>query len=762
MSGFSYDKAKVQQSIDNLTNISDKIAKIAPEIQSGLNTIKNANGINYINWNQSSVENFVQECNDILEDLITSLKNQVASIESYKEGKEGSFFKRLGATLVMTGSKLAEGIGTFFENIVDGCASIVGFVGGIFSSKFRDSVAEFVAKDHVGDWFNKQYTSDNKFSVWVDKYSWMSYDSTAANVFKGVGTALPEIALSFIPGVGPALSIGAAGLSGAGSKMQSELQSGTGYNQAFGKSLVAGGVDAAISTVFNATKLAAGGEGGKVIDGVNKVKGGIKSGAQKGINGVKNVAKKFVSKTKLDKVASKVANSKAGKVVINAGKKIGSKAKSIATKIPGVKSIKKVGSKIKDVGTKVTGSVKNAAKTVLTNPKYASIAAAGTVTAYTYGKTKDTIVASENNAVNQQFSADNATSTQDLPVIEDPSVAQEPTPDPETDNTGDTSGDTNSGDSSTSTGESTSSSNMVEYTPQMRKTASSVAQSTTTEPSTSGGQSSTTEPSTSGDQSSTTEPSTGGDQSNITEPSTGGDQSNITEPSTGDDQSNITEPSTGGNQSNITEPSTGDDQSNINQPSNNGGEQTQQPSNNPPSNNNYQPSNSNYQPSNSNYQPSNNGNSYGDYTDTSYTPNTDTTQTPDDTIEILDDGTGNETTTPDTTDTTNDPYEEDYVVEPPVDTPTSKTTKKSMAGPILTGVGLAGAAGVGAKVYLDRKKENESGEYDETVDTDNSIMADEWNDDSNSSYEDNSSDYDSDSSYGNSSDGTSDYEYPVD
>ena len=103
-----------------------------------------------------------------------------------------------------------------------------------------------------------------------------------------------------------------------------------------------------------------------------------------------------------------------------------------------------------------------------------------------------------------------------------------------------------------------------------------------------------------------------------------------------------------------------------------------------------------------------------------------------------------------------EPYDEPYIVSSPTDT-TTTPKKKSMAGPILTGIGLAGAAGVGAKVYLDKKKQNESGEFDETVeeDSDDSIVADEWQDDSenNEEYEGNNLEYEDD---------TKDYEYPID
>ena len=57
--------------------------------------------------------------------------------------------------------------------------------------------------------------------------------------------------------------------------------------------------------------------------------------------------------------------------------------------------------------------------------------------------------------------------------------------------------------------------------------------------------------------------------------------------------------------------------------------------------------------------------------------------------------------------------------------------------PILAGLGLVAAAGVGAKIYMDNKKNNENGDDDEFMDdsefeefssTDSDLIADEWTD----------------------------------
>ena len=75
-----------------------------------------------------------------------------------------------------------------------------------------------------------------------------------------------------------------------------------------------------------------------------------------------------------------------------------------------------------------------------------------------------------------------------------------------------------------------------------------------------------------------------------------------------------------------------------------------------------------------------------------------------------------------------------------------KTSSGSGVLPILGGLGAAAAVGVGAKMYLDNKKNNENGDdedYSEENDEDfnfsenNDLLADEWNgEDTEFNYED--------------------------
>lgn len=100
-------------------------------------------------------------------------------------------------------------------------------------------------------------------------------------------------------------------------------------------------------------------------------------------------------------------------------------------------------------------------------------------------------------------------------------------------------------------------------------------------------------------------------------------------------------------------------------------------------------------------------------------------------LEVLDDGLdeGDDSSLLEDSELTEDGL---YTIPTPIE-PTEEPSDNdggSSVGPILTGLGLAGAAGVGAKIFLDKKKERELS--DEEDDDEDEIIADEWNEDNDS------------------------------
>ena len=88
------------------------------------------------------------------------------------------------------------------------------------------------------------------------------------------------------------------------------------------------------------------------------------------------------------------------------------------------------------------------------------------------------------------------------------------------------------------------------------------------------------------------------------------------------------------------------------------------------------------------------------------------------------------------------PGDEESVYTIPTDLSGVTTKKKSSSGssviPVLGGLGAAAAVGVGAKIYMDNKKNNDNGEDDDYADdfefkddNNNDLLADEWKEDNN-------------------------------
>ena len=255
MGRYTYNSGKVTQAIDELNDALSSLSNVTTEIQAGINTINNANGSACIEIDYSKLLQLQTLAEDVIEEDIRTIQSKVTVIEEYENAP---WYKKLFSSIGMGLTKFVEGVVSGIENITDGAVSIVGFVGGIFNSDFKNSVAEYVAKDHVGDWFNKQY--DEGFLSGVSKYSWFSEDSTAANIFKGFGTAAPYIALS-MTGVGTTVEVIAAGLGGVGSGTEAginkalmndpNLQAGDVFNRAFGQGVMQGAKNAALVYAMN-------------------------------------------------------------------------------------------------------------------------------------------------------------------------------------------------------------------------------------------------------------------------------------------------------------------------------------------------------------------------------------------------------------------------------------------------------------------------------------------------------------------------------
>ena len=386
MAKISYDKSRTQDVLDQLNDANSTLNGTEQELQAAISTIKNARGIEYITGlDFSGIIQSPSQCQDYIKGQVKTISTRVQEIEEYNEDVGNTnFFLRGLATYGMVEAKLSEGFGNACESVVDGAASIVGWVAGLFSSKAKKSIGDFVAKDWSGDLF------DNSFTRMLDKYSYMSADGTGAKILKGVGEAAGYVAiLYFTSGFAGALGAagGAAGTAGEGASMatafangaraagssvkamatvtgiagvgegtESGLQQGLDYNKALTQGLKTGALSAATVVVTN---YALNGlvKGAKLVK--NSKVGTIATNAiSKGVNKIKTPISKIASKVKtpISKAANKVKTP-----ISKAANKVKTPISKAASKIK--EPVSKATSKIKNTASKVTNKFTKGAST---------------------------------------------------------------------------------------------------------------------------------------------------------------------------------------------------------------------------------------------------------------------------------------------------------------------------------------------------------------------------------------------------------------
>lgn len=361
MGRYVYDASLVKQTIEELNNALKKLDSVSSNMKAGINTIRSANGSQYIEFDESKLLALQEEAEAAIETDIKTIQGKATMIEEYEAAP---WYNKLFASAGMALTKFGEGIASTVEDLGDGVVSVVGFVGGIFNSEFKNSVAEYVEKDHVGDWFNKQYESGALASI--NKYSWFSKDSGAANLFKGFGSVAPYIALS-MTGVGTTLEVGMAVTSGIGSGTEAGLQQARMEANMNGVEMRAGD---AFNSAF-ANGVWQGVKNGAFVYGMNKLTKMIQTRANTprlaekvGEGAAKSADDALTTTEKIFKKASKFKNTKAGQAIdkVDDVLKHNKVTNKVAEKVTGATSKIKGSSAVKSVtkGTsKVTSKLAN-------------------------------------------------------------------------------------------------------------------------------------------------------------------------------------------------------------------------------------------------------------------------------------------------------------------------------------------------------------------------------------------------------------------
>ena len=192
------DDAKIKIVYDDLESIKNREIQTArDDCREAIRNLNQVRGMEYV---YQIGENSFDELYDVqIVSVVDAIKKQVeakvADIEAYDNA---SFFEKVGSTLAMTGAKVGEGVLSVFESIGDGVISVAGFVGGVLGNKeFQDGCAEEIKKTKAHDVFNFYYNSDfAKASVYTE-------NSGLASIAKLAGQTAGYLALGgFASGVG--------------------------------------------------------------------------------------------------------------------------------------------------------------------------------------------------------------------------------------------------------------------------------------------------------------------------------------------------------------------------------------------------------------------------------------------------------------------------------------------------------------------------------------------------------------------------------
>ena len=266
MARYTYNASLVSQTIETLNDACKALDQTNVDIQKGIDMICNAHGAENININFSPITGYQSQVIDFIDAMNAELIKKSEEIEEYENAP---WWKKLFATIGMGALKIIEGFIGVNENVIDGLVAIVGFIGGIFNSEFQECLGEFIKKDWVGDTTAQWY--EEGWLKGINKYSYMSHESTAANILKGVGNAVGYVALSCIPYVGFAVSTAAATMGAIGSGTQSGLQQGMSYNQAFGQGAKQGAIALATSLITKGIANKLTGAGSAVTNSLDDV-----------------------------------------------------------------------------------------------------------------------------------------------------------------------------------------------------------------------------------------------------------------------------------------------------------------------------------------------------------------------------------------------------------------------------------------------------------------------------------------------------------
>ena len=215
MSRYVYDAEKVESSLDMLSNAKSKLKNTSTEFESALLEVVNASK-GYLEISPDVLVAVPEQICSNIDSLASLIEEKEAEIKKYNEA---SPLDKFFATLGMGVTKFGEGFFSAGEQLLDGGLTIVGWGVGIFSKDAQNGIADFIEKDHVGDFFIDQY--ENGVLKGINDNSLFSHNSTAANIFKFAGVATGYITATALTGGAFGLASGGGAAAGASAGLNS-------------------------------------------------------------------------------------------------------------------------------------------------------------------------------------------------------------------------------------------------------------------------------------------------------------------------------------------------------------------------------------------------------------------------------------------------------------------------------------------------------------------------------------------------------------
>ncbi len=279
------DFNKIDTVVSEIQDISKtEVVDAKNAIHEALEELNNVNGLSTLVGFSVNIGAF-DDVYDNVASSISEIANQLESkAKDVKDYSEASLLEKIGSTAAMALFKTGEGLLSPIEDLGDGVVSLVGFIGGAFNEDFKNACADFVKKDIAHDTFNFYY--DSEFA----KKSMITEDSLIANAFKVAGSTATYLYLGGLAArggdaiasrLGSGLASAAEGsgkvakaaqafqkagnaitgfassttyantavaaMTGLGSGTEAGLQSGMDYNQAFGKGAVQGAIQGTVA-----------------------------------------------------------------------------------------------------------------------------------------------------------------------------------------------------------------------------------------------------------------------------------------------------------------------------------------------------------------------------------------------------------------------------------------------------------------------------------------------------------------------------------